>query len=83
MVRHITGGYKVTCHPDGPGGKANEIDFTPPFKRVRVTQELEKILGVKFPPVDSYDTDGRSLMCAPKTFSRVKRSPCGGLGCHL
>ncbi|XP_063331613.1 lysine--tRNA ligase isoform X1 [Pelmatolapia mariae] len=57
MVKHITGGYKVTYHPDGPEGQAYEIDFTPPFKRVSMTHELEKILGVKFPPADSYDSD--------------------------
>ncbi|XP_022059037.1 lysine--tRNA ligase isoform X2 [Acanthochromis polyacanthus] len=57
MVKHITGGYKVTYHPDGPEGEAREIDFTPPFRRVSMTQELEKIMGVKFPPTDSYDSD--------------------------
>uniref|UniRef100_A0A3Q0QQ45 Lysine--tRNA ligase n=1 Tax=Amphilophus citrinellus TaxID=61819 RepID=A0A3Q0QQ45_AMPCI len=57
MVKHITGGYKVTYHPDGPEGKAYEIDFTPPFKRVSMTHDLEKIMGVKFPPADSYDSD--------------------------
>ncbi|TMS13533.1 Lysine--tRNA ligase [Larimichthys crocea] len=50
MVKHITGGYKVTYHPDGPEGQAYEIDFTPPFRRVSMTHDLEKIMGVKFPP---------------------------------
>ncbi|TNN87592.1 Lysine--tRNA ligase [Liparis tanakae] len=57
MVKHITGGYKVTYHPDGPEGEAHEIDFTPPFRRVSMTHDLEKIMGVKFPPTDSYDSD--------------------------
>ncbi|XP_044055744.1 lysine--tRNA ligase isoform X1 [Siniperca chuatsi] len=57
MVKHITGGYKVTYHPDGPEGQAYEIDFTPPFRRVSMTDDLEKIMGVKFPPTDSYDSD--------------------------
>ncbi|XP_020481422.1 lysine--tRNA ligase isoform X1 [Labrus bergylta] len=56
MVKHITGGYKVTYHPDGPEGQAHEIDFTPPFRRVSMTHDLEKIMGVKFPPSDSYDS---------------------------
>uniref|UniRef100_A0A8C1RRP3 Lysine--tRNA ligase n=1 Tax=Cyprinus carpio TaxID=7962 RepID=A0A8C1RRP3_CYPCA len=47
MVKHITGGYKVTYHPDGPEGQAYEIDFTPPFRRISMTQDLEKELGVK------------------------------------
>uniref|UniRef100_A0A8C5HJ89 Lysine--tRNA ligase n=1 Tax=Gouania willdenowi TaxID=441366 RepID=A0A8C5HJ89_GOUWI len=57
MVKHITGGYKVTYHPNGPDGEAHEIDFTPPFRRVSMTHDLEKIMGVKFPPTDSYDTE--------------------------
>ncbi|XP_029284566.1 lysine--tRNA ligase isoform X1 [Cottoperca gobio] len=57
MVKHITGGYKVAYHPDGPEGKAYEIDFTPPFRRVSMTHDLEKIMGVKFPPTDSYNSD--------------------------
>ncbi|MED6278715.1 Lysine--tRNA ligase [Characodon lateralis] len=57
MVKHITGGYKVTYHPDGPEGQAYEVDFTPPFKRVSMTHDLEKIMGVKFPPTDAYDSD--------------------------
>lgn len=59
MVKHITGGYKVTYHPDGPEGEAHEIDFTPPFRRVSMTHDLEKLMGVKFPPTDSYDSDGK------------------------
>ena len=61
MVKHVTGGYKVTYHPDGPEGQAYEIDFTPPFRRVSMTHDLEKIMGVKFPPTDSYDSDGKNL----------------------
>lgn len=61
MVKHITGGYKVTYHPDGPEGKAFEIDFTPPFRRLSMTGDLEKIMGVKFPPTDSYDSEGEDL----------------------
>lgn len=65
MVKHITGEYKVTYHPDGPEGQAYEIDFTPPFRRVSMTHDLEKIMGVKFPPTDSYDSDGKNLERCP------------------
>lgn len=61
MVKSITGGYKVTYHPDGPEGRAYEIDFTPPFRRLSMTDNLEKIMGIKFPPADSYHTDGTDL----------------------
>lgn len=60
MVKHITGGYKVTYHPEGPEGQAYEIDFTPPFKRVSLVHDLEKELGVKFPPPDTYDSKGEN-----------------------
>uniref|UniRef100_A0A8C7T9S6 Lysine--tRNA ligase n=1 Tax=Oncorhynchus mykiss TaxID=8022 RepID=A0A8C7T9S6_ONCMY len=51
MVKHITGEYKVKYHPEGPEGPTYEIDFTPPFRRVSMTHDLEKEMGVKFPVV--------------------------------
>merc|ERR1712112_707446 len=49
MVKAIFGTYKVAFHPDGPEGEAKEIDFTPPFRRLRMFPDLEKILEVKLP----------------------------------
>uniref|UniRef100_A0A8C7KDW2 Lysine--tRNA ligase n=1 Tax=Oncorhynchus kisutch TaxID=8019 RepID=A0A8C7KDW2_ONCKI len=46
MVKHITGEYKVKYHPEGPEGPTYEIDFTPPFRRVSMTHDLEKEMGV-------------------------------------
>uniref|UniRef100_A0A8C7L2R4 Lysine--tRNA ligase n=1 Tax=Oncorhynchus kisutch TaxID=8019 RepID=A0A8C7L2R4_ONCKI len=57
MVKHITGEYKVKYHPEGPEGPTYEIDFTPPFRRVSMTHDLEKEMGVKFPAADTYDSD--------------------------
>ncbi|XP_033103257.1 lysine--tRNA ligase-like isoform X2 [Anneissia japonica] len=57
MVKYLTGGNKVTYHPDGPEGQAMEIDFSPPFRRVSMIAELEKILKKKFPPVDQLHTE--------------------------
>ncbi|XP_064640348.1 lysine--tRNA ligase-like isoform X2 [Lineus longissimus] len=54
MVKHITGGYKVTYHPDGPEGPAETIDFTPPFRRLNMIPDLAKKLGVKFPAPDTF-----------------------------
>ena len=45
MVKSIFGKYQVTFHPDGPDGKPWEVDFTPPFKRLRMFPDLEKALG--------------------------------------
>ncbi|OCT84518.1 hypothetical protein XELAEV_18022671mg [Xenopus laevis] len=57
MVKHITGGYKVTYHPEGPEGPEYEIDFTPPFRRISMVHELEKALGKKLPPTDQFETE--------------------------
>ena len=55
MVKKITGGYKITFHPDGPEGEAWEVDFTPPFRRFDMVADLEKALGVKFPDTEKFD----------------------------
>ncbi|XP_043923063.1 lysine--tRNA ligase-like [Protopterus annectens] len=57
MVKHIKGDNKITYHPDGPEGKAVEIDFTPPFRRINMMKELEKVLGVKLPAAETLDTE--------------------------
>jgi lysyl-tRNA synthetase class 2 len=49
MVKTITGGYKIKYHPQGPEGPELELDFTPPFKRVKMIPELERVLDCKFP----------------------------------
>lgn len=49
MVKYITGGYVVKYHPNGPEKEEWEIDFTPPFKRFSIFEELERQLDVKFP----------------------------------
>lgn len=49
MVKHITGGYKIKYHPNGPEGEAWDIDFTPPFRRVSIIEELERVLKCEFP----------------------------------
>jgi len=48
MVLNIKGSYKIEYHPDGPEGKAVEIDFSPPWKRVSFVEEIERCSGVKF-----------------------------------
>jgi lysyl-tRNA synthetase class 2 len=57
MVKAIFGTYKVTFHPDGPEGEAKEIDFTPPFRRLRMFPDLEKELGEKLPRPDMLHTE--------------------------
>uniref|UniRef100_A0A0B7AQE1 Lysine--tRNA ligase n=1 Tax=Arion vulgaris TaxID=1028688 RepID=A0A0B7AQE1_9EUPU len=57
LVKQLTGGYKITYHPDGPHGQGFEIDFTPPFKRVSMIPTLEKEMGVKFPAATELQTE--------------------------
>ena len=61
MVKQIFGSYKVTYHPDGPEGEAKEIDFTPPFKRLRMFPDLEAALGCALPSPDSLHTEEARL----------------------
>lgn len=83
MVKHISGGYKVTYHPDGPEGQACEIDFTPPFKKINMVDELEKALGVRLPAADQFETEGESGRHFISLFN-LKRSSLqtGSMGLH-
>ena len=56
MVKHLTGGTKILYHSQD--GNEYEVDFTPPFKRVKMIDELERKLSVKFPPPGELDSKG-------------------------
>ena len=83
LVKTITGGYKVKYHPQGSEGVEWEIDFTPPFRRVSMISELERLLKVTFPPGDQLDSEAStkfiSDLCAkhgvdcsaPRTSARL------------
>lgn len=49
VAKKVTGSTRIVYHPDGPEGKAVEIDFAPPYKRISMVKGLEEILGVTFP----------------------------------
>lgn len=83
MVKSIRGSYKITYHPDGPDGPEQELDFTPPFKKVSMIKTLEEKLGVQFPSADTFNTPETnqflSQLCvkhqvecpAPRTTARL------------
>ncbi|KAI8614455.1 hypothetical protein BC830DRAFT_1065495 [Chytriomyces sp. MP71] len=83
MVKHITGGYKVVYHPKGPEGEALTLDFTPPFRRISMITELERLLKCKFPSGEKLGTEeGRAFLddlckkhkvdcSAPRTSARL------------
>jgi lysyl-tRNA synthetase class 2 len=47
MVLNIKGSYKIQYHADGPDNPPVDIDFTPPWKRISMVDEIEKKAGVK------------------------------------
>lgn len=49
MVKEIKGSYKIQYHANGPDADPVEIDFTPPWKRLSMVEELEKALGRTLP----------------------------------
>merc|ERR1719158_2806973 len=49
MVLNIRGSYKIEYHPDGPEGEAIDIDFTPPWKRISMVEEIERLGKVTIP----------------------------------
>eukprot|EP01064_Diplonema_japonicum_P016141 TRINITY_DN24154_c0_g1_i1.p1 TRINITY_DN24154_c0_g1~~TRINITY_DN24154_c0_g1_i1.p1 ORF type:complete len:623 (+),score=235.95 TRINITY_DN24154_c0_g1_i1:79-1869(+) len=57
LVLKLFGSYKVPFTLDSKEGKSKEeyvIDFKPPFRRIHMIPELEKIVGEKFPsPLES------------------------------
>lgn len=83
MVKAIRGSYKIKYHPEGPEGPEQELDFTPPFKRVSMIKTLEEKLQVKFPAADTFNTAATnqflSQLCAkhqvecpaPRTTARL------------
>lgn len=57
MVKDITGDYKIKYQPDGPEGEELTLDFSRPWKRVNMIEELEKVYNVKFPPGQELHTE--------------------------
>ncbi|CAH3130018.1 unnamed protein product [Porites lobata] len=87
MVKALTGGYVVTYHPNATDpenlGEPLTVDFTPPFRRVRMVPDLEKAMNVKLPPPSEFGTpEARQIfddLCvkhnvdcsAPRTTTRL------------
>ncbi|XP_019087544.1 PREDICTED: lysine--tRNA ligase, cytoplasmic-like [Camelina sativa] len=49
MVKELTGGYKIKYHANGYDKDPIEIDFTPPFRRIEMIGELEKVANLNIP----------------------------------
>jgi len=60
MVKAIHGTYKIQYHPmDEPENpnKVYEIDFTPPFRRIKMMEGLEEVLGFQLPRGRDLETE--------------------------
>ncbi|XP_065557852.1 lysine--tRNA ligase-like [Artemia franciscana] len=56
MVQSIHGTLKINYQPEGPDGPIEQIDFTPPYRRMKIIPELEKRLEVSLPHPSTFDT---------------------------
>jgi lysyl-tRNA synthetase class 2 len=84
MVYSIHGKYQLEYRPNGPETEpVYNVDFTPPFKRVNMYEQLEKEVGVKLPSPDQLHTEAaraafdkitkdKNVDCpAPRTTARL------------
>ncbi|KAL1816220.1 hypothetical protein ACET3Z_018794 [Daucus carota] len=68
MVKELTGGYKIKYHANGYENEAIEIDFTPPFRRIEMIEDLEKMAGINIPKDLSSDEANKYLAEACAKF---------------
>ncbi|XWS09407.1 hypothetical protein CRYUN_Cryun40dG0082600 [Craigia yunnanensis] len=81
MVKELTGSYKIKYHANGLDNDPIEIDFTPPFRRLDMVEELEKMANLNIPKDFSSDEAKKYLVdtCAkfeikcppPQTTARL------------
>ena len=87
MVFALKGSYKIKYHAEGPGKDPLEIDFTPPWPRYSMVEEIEKQTGATLPR--DFETDEavkfldelclkHKVSCtAPRTATRLLDKLCG------
>lgn len=56
MVKNLTGSYKIFYNSDDLTDNVYEINFTRPWKRINMIEELERIYDVKLPCPSTFDT---------------------------
>ncbi|MFQ6667346.1 hypothetical protein Gotur_033402 [Gossypium turneri] len=61
MVKELTGSYKIKYHANGLDSAPIEIDFTPPFRRLDMVEELEKMANLNIPKDFSSDETNKYL----------------------
>ncbi|XVF29513.1 hypothetical protein REPUB_Repub15cG0128700 [Reevesia pubescens] len=68
MVKELTGSYKIKYHANGLDNDPIEIDFTPPFRRLDMVEELEKMANLNIPKDFSSDECNKYLVDACAKF---------------
>ncbi|KAI8570009.1 hypothetical protein RHMOL_Rhmol01G0000100 [Rhododendron molle] len=68
MVKELTGGYKLKYHAKGLDNDPIDIDFTPPFRRIDMIEELEKMANLNIPKNLSSDEANVYLADACKKY---------------
>ncbi|CAA3019466.1 lysine--tRNA ligase-like [Olea europaea subsp. europaea] len=74
MVKELTGGYKIKYHANCSDSDPIEIDFTPPFRRIDMVEELEKMADLSIPKDLSSEETNKYLADACAKFD-IKCSP--------
>mmetsp|Transcript_18079 Transcript_18079/g.30744 ORF Transcript_18079/g.30744 Transcript_18079/m.30744 type:complete len:590 (+) Transcript_18079:45-1814(+) len=80
MVLSVCGSYQVKYHPEGPDGNEVVIDFTPPYQKIDMLEDL-RAQGVEIPS-DLNDPSARDILdkqcvernvdcSAPRTVARL------------
>jgi lysyl-tRNA synthetase class 2 len=64
MVKELTGGYKIKYHANGVEKPPIEIDFTPPFRKIDMIEELEAMAKLNIPKDLSSDEANKYLIDA-------------------
>jgi len=74
MVKAIRGTYKIAYHLNGADKPPIEVDFTPPFRRIHMYNELASVLGKELPPPDQLHTpEARQIL---DDIAREKKVDC-------
>lgn len=60
MVLKICGSYKIK-YQKSPDEEPQEVDFTPPFRRISMIDGLEEVLKIKLPALDDPEVSGTQV----------------------
>ncbi|XP_055807820.1 lysine--tRNA ligase [Solanum dulcamara] len=68
MVKELTGSHKIRYHANGLDNEPIEIDFTPPFRKIDMLSELEKVANISIPRDLSSEAANKYLLDVCEEF---------------